>query len=82
MKIYITKYALTQGIFTAEGEATGSPGRMCIKTATTFQSFSKNDWAPDRGSALKQAEEKQRKKIDSLRKQIAKLEQLKIEVHE
>lgn len=86
MKVYVTKYALTQGVFTAEdGDYhPGYPGYVRIEDDPDGfpQYLDKNEWAPNRKSALKQAEGMRRKKIESLREQIERLENLDIEVHE
>lgn len=81
MKVYVTKYALTQGIWAVEAERVSGKTQH-IRTTGYPTFYYEGEWALNREFALKQAEEMRRKKIESLRKQITKLENLKIEVHE
>jgi len=81
MKVYVTKYALTQGVFTAEGELQPN-GRCMICPGGMFQSLSKNEWAPDRKAALEQAEFMRQKKVVNLGLEIQRLENLEIEIKE
>ena len=88
MKVWITKYALTDGII--EGEALE---KQCVlgfgitKSETKYFLRSKNgDQYLDIGDfcftyelAIQKAEEMRRKKIDSLKKQIEKLERMRFE---
>lgn len=80
MKVWITKYALTQGILersirsfddeTAE-DITG--GHLRAKY------YYKGEWHESKISAIAKAEEMRKKKISSLKKQIEKLEKIKFE---
>lgn len=83
MKVYVTHYALTdRGIYPIEAELLPH-GNGVMPHNNHFPScLYQGEWAPDRESALKQAEEMVRKRILSLRKQIERLKELKIEVHE
>ncbi len=75
MKVYITKYALTQGII--EEDATlvaGYSTMISVKREHGSMSFfHKGEWYPTRAEAVTRARGLSVKKIHSLRKQIAKL---------
>lgn len=79
-RIYITKYALSEGILEKEAEIEDY-GRY-------LRAFVKGDYSSygigseaffKREDALKNAENRRLKKIESLKKQIKKLEKLKFE---
>jgi hypothetical protein len=80
MKVWITKYALTTGIFEAEG-------RVCVGVSLTMievaregsmsQHFHGDDWHDNPESAKRKAEQMRIKRIASLKKQISTLENLK-----
>lgn len=80
MKVWITKYALTDGII--EGYAS-----MCAFDRATVDlknikyeiDFYGSDWHYDKESAIRQAEEMRQKKITSLKNQIKKLEEMRFE---
>lgn len=79
MKVYITKYALTQGIFEKEAEDRGDE---VIKTVDEWPALfhgEGKEWHRTKESAVKRAEEMKIKKIQSLGKQIEKLKNLKFE---
>lgn len=75
MKVYITKYSLTEGIIEKEAEQFTETG---VKTVNEQwpQYFHKPYWHETMQDALKHADELRIKKIASLKKQIAKLEKL------
>lgn len=82
MKVWITKYALTLGIIEIEGEPLGT------SFATKDQRFplDKNDffirqgyWFENKKDAINDADEMRQKEIESLKKQIKKLEEMKFE---
>ena len=71
MKIWITKYALTDGI--VEKEAKGLNGRLRVEDGLFPWYLSPKD------EAIARAEVMRNKKIASLKKQIEKLENMKFE---
>lgn len=75
MKVWITKYALTQGIFEVEGETTQTPGMFhAPKTEKSFaRSFFKPEWHETKEEAIAQAKKMREAKLKSLEKQIAKI---------
>lgn len=81
MKVYITKYALTQGIFEAEAEE--CPGfKGMIEISGEYPEYyhgEGKDWHRTKAGAVKRAEEMREKKILSLQKQIERLKNLKFE---
>ena len=84
MIVYITKYALTQGILEKKVELfSKSMVTELIEAPTRYgaatlfrQSFHKPYWHENREDAVKHANELRTRKISSLKKSIAKLEKL------
>lgn len=80
MKIWVTKYALTKGILEADdGEICeivpkGMIRSKCLGGGHTY--FHKPDWHESKEEADEQAEKMRLKKLESLKKQIKKLESL------
>ena len=80
MKVWITKYALTDGIIEAEGESCGlewvsaswDNGYRC-------NDFEQGEWFDTKERAIQKAEEIRQKKIASLKKQIEELEGMRFE---
>ncbi len=74
MKVWITKYALTKGLFEMNAEivsdkyASGKHEGMSLFT---------RDWARTRAEAVASAEDMRVARIASLKKSVAKLEKLK-----
>ena len=85
MKVWITKYALTQGIYEADAEicsGTDFSGNMiCIKNYSFPQYFhgKGKQWAETKEQAIVIADSIRKKKIESIYKQIYKLERLNFE---
>lgn len=81
MKVWITKYALTKGIIEADGGLTSSESVSILNRGLPLPThwFYKGDWHSDKKSAIKKAEEMRQKKIESLKKQIEKLEGMRFE---
>ena len=81
MKVWITKYVLSRGIIVADGEFTSSDSVSVLNRDLPLPThwFYKGDWHSDKESAIKKAEEMRQKKIESLKKQIKKLEEMKFE---
>jgi len=75
MKVYITKYALTKGILRREVNAC-APATM-VRDAINLGTFYHDDeWHETWLAAYEKAEDMRQKKIQSLYKQIYKLERL------
>ena len=75
---YITKYALTTGIYSAHGE-------VCHEISSTmfserknygFLNYHGNEWHRTKEDAIMRAEEMRNRKIKSLEKQIEKLREM------
>lgn len=85
MKVWITKYALTQGIEEVDLTQVASfkieHGYLSFyrKNSQLPEVYFKNDWCDTKEQAINKAEEMRKKKIESLKKQIAKLENIKFE---
>lgn len=78
-KVWITKYALTKGIYEAEvNDSQADEGRVLIlKGGHYYGSIYSPHWHKAKESAIAQAEKMCTKRIESLKKQIAKLEKIK-----
>lgn len=81
MKVWITKYALTKGIIETEAKLTSKDSVSVTEFDPRLEMhwFYKGDWHKDKESAIKRAEEMRKKKIESLKKQIKKLEKMRFE---
>ena len=79
-KVFITKYALTGGIKECELDVTLDDTNFKKKCYGKFKGFSQGFYNDDFHltieDALKDAEKRRKKKIESLKKQIVKLEQM------
>lgn len=80
MKVWITKYALTEGVFEADAEiiASGIISAAWEKGAKC-NNFFQGEWSESKDDAISKAEKMRQKKIASLKKQIEKLEKMKFE---
>lgn len=79
MKVYISKYALTEGIQEMEASSCEAvPGMIETKINGYTSYFHKEgrDWHLTRESASTKAEKMRKVKLASLKEQIAKLEKL------
>ena len=74
MKVWITKYALTQGVYRCDVETFDDSPRM-VKDAVSMY-YHGNDWHETSDEAVAKAEKMRAAKIASLEKQIAKLRRL------
>lgn len=79
MKVWITKYALTQGILEVEAKDLGDDMIKTVEKYPSYYSKEGRDWHRTKESAISKAEEMRQKKIASLKKQIEKLEAMKFE---
>ena len=79
MKVYITRYALSDGILEKDAEECDRfPGMIRTDDGAHFHGEGK-DWTRTKEAAAARAEEMKAKKIKSLKKQIEKLERMKFE---
>ena len=80
MKVWITKYALTDGIIEVDSEQDRlTYGLVVTEGAFKNEWFNRRDCFTSRTSAIKKAEEMRQKKIASLKNQIEKLEKMRFE---
>ena len=80
MKVWITKYALTGGIIEAEGEPYGLEWVSASWDNGYWRNdFEQGEWFDTKEGAIQKAEEMRQKKIESLKKQIKKLEEMRFE---
>jgi hypothetical protein len=75
MPYYLTTYALTKGIFEMPKEARLQEGKYL-----SYGPFFTTEFQHARESAIEQGEKMRKRKIASLKKQIAKLEELDIKI--
>lgn len=80
MKVWITKYALSDGIKEKEVKQSDSFPEI-VHEKDLYNSYygDGKEWHRTKESALAKAEEMRKKRIASLRKQIEKLEKLRFE---
>ena len=81
MTFYITKYALAQGIVEINTDDLGSykidNGHLQITSKKNFPvDYCAGEWYTDKSFAIEDAERRRVKKIESLKKQIEKLEKI------
>lgn len=76
MKVWITKYALTQGVYEVEGEASFRDGMFCVpRSEKSFAAYyHKPDWHETKEEAIAQAEKMREAKVKSLERQLAKIQ--------
>ena len=80
MKVWITKYALTDGIIEADGKPYGFEWvEASWDNGRKRGDFEWGEWFDTKERAIKKAEEMRREKIESLKKQIKKLEEMRFE---
>ena len=79
MQVFITKYALTNGIFEREAELCEAKMVRC-KSLYSVEYYHGNDWYESFEDAKVQAELMRDKKITALERQIKKLEAMKFEM--
>ena len=85
MKVWITKYALSDGIEQINSEnmkmfgIEGGYLSFCRYAGSVPEVYSKGNWHKTKEAAIAKAEEMRQKKIASLKKQIEKLEGMKFE---
>lgn len=75
MKVYITKYALTNGIIEAEAELCNDRG-MIVVGRTTYYHGEGKEWHRTREPAVERAQLMRDAKLEFLGKKIAKLEKM------
>ena len=79
-KVWVTKYALTQGIFSMEGKVSKDTPSVVAQVNVKYPfvfALKGVDWHETLEEAVDQAEKMRLKKIKSLQKQIKKLENIK-----
>ena len=78
MKVWITKYALTDGIIETDAEVGGFDTITATwDNGTRCDNFKGEEWWSRKENAIQKAEEMRQKKIASLKKQIEKLERMR-----
>jgi len=79
-KVFVTKYALSNGIEEVEMEVTLNPEHFDKKCYGRWKGYSQcfynDDFHLTKEEALIDAEKRRKKKIESLKKQIQKLERM------
>lgn len=82
MRVIISKYALTSGLYSVDASPGVSPGMVYYRVpGSMFEQYAHgNDFHDDESEAIARADEMREKKILSLKKQIAKLEKMTFKV--
>ncbi len=83
-KIYVTKYALTTGIFSIDADVS-EDGKMALykQSGSRFTEFAHgNEFHLTKEGALSRAEEMRIRKLQSLDKKVKQLSAMKFEVKE
>ena len=81
VKIYVTKYALTTGIFTAQGEQSSDDSFFYKMDGSSFTQYARgNDVHLTEEAALERAEEMRIAKLKALDKHMKKVIAMKFEV--
>lgn len=78
--VYITKYALTTGVYSAEADVNGDMAVQRAKGSGYAQYLHGKDWHLTEDEALDRAEEMRIAKLKSLFKQIKKISALKLTI--
>lgn len=73
IKIWITKYALTQGIIEKDGIISSNPDVVSAKDGNCTSYYHKNEWFPSLKEAQNYAYEMKIKKLIQLDKKIKKV---------
>jgi hypothetical protein len=78
MKVWITKYALTQGILEKEVQIANTCSDLVNVVGESLETYYGKDreWHLSKDGAINKAEKMRVSKINSLKEQIAKLERL------
>jgi len=80
MKVWISKYALTKGIYQLEVDHMSDDEKSVYGRSWDECFHGKNkEWHIEKESAIARAEDMKKKKIDSLRKKIEELESLEFQ---
>ena len=75
MKVWITKYALTRGLFEAETDPTHTASMRLVRGAPAREMYVQaSDWRMTLSDAIDRADNMRKAKINSLREKIAALE--------
>lgn len=77
MKAFVTKHALTKGIIEVEATVNPNVSDDMIMTKEQYPAYyHKGEWFETKYDAIEKAESMRIKKIESLKKQIKKLEKM------
>lgn len=80
MKVWITKYALTQGLYLIDGYIDARKDTMFVRTKISGgppEYYNKPYWHKHKADALRHAHELRLKRVDALKRSITKIEGLK-----
>lgn len=82
MRVYVTKYALTEGILTMEAQPCQVVTMIEVKPKDNgfTQYFHNREWHTDLEEAKARAEEMRQNKIKNLKKQLKRMETMEIKV--
>lgn len=78
MKVWITKYALTRGIFEMEVKSTSRDGSTVYGNAW-YEAYGSRHWYKRKTDAVKRAKEMRKREITRLENKIKKLKEKRFE---
>lgn len=78
--VWITKYALSTGVFEADAEVCGIEDMIEVTTNGYSAYYHGNDWHANKEDAIKRFNDMRDRKIKSLKKQLLKIEDMKFEL--
>lgn len=78
MRIFVTKYCLTQGIIEVDAETTHTPGMMYKRGDGWWKNvyYHRSEWAATREEAVQKAKAKRDKTVKAMRVKLHKLENM------
>lgn len=79
MKVWVTKYALTQGVYETSVDISQEFPKMATEFANQLQTYHGNDWHRTKPEAIKRAEDMRAAKLSSLAKSMKKIQALKFQ---
>ena len=78
MRVWITRYALTQGLFQVDAELVTAHGVTYASCRRSGIGLFTREWAKTEAEAVKAFEKMRSNKIKSLRRQLERLEQMPV----
>lgn len=81
MEVFVTKYALTVGIFRSKTDDTTDSETITVKSTDSFNAYyGKGQWVKTKEEAISVAEDMRRRKLKSLKKQILRIKAINFDL--